>query len=138
LRLVKNLQLEKHVLFLNKFIDTEDLFKYLSAADVYITPYLNEAQITSGTLSYAVGVGLAVISTPYWHALELLAEGMGRLFNFNDSTRLTSSLTELLDKPDELKNSKEKHMIMAEKLPGRKRERSILHLLKKFLKPARR
>ncbi|MFN2128632.1 MAG: glycosyltransferase, partial [Anaerolineales bacterium] len=73
LRLVKNLQLEKHILFLNKFIDTEDLFKYLSAADIYITPYLNEAQITSGTLSYAVGVGSAVISTPYWHALELLA-----------------------------------------------------------------
>jgi glycosyltransferase involved in cell wall biosynthesis len=75
MRLVKNLQLEKHVLFLNEFIDEQDLFKYLYACDIYITPYLNEAQITSGTLSYAVGVGAAVLSTPYWHAEELLERG---------------------------------------------------------------
>ena len=87
MRLVKSLQLEKHVVFLNEFIDEQDLFKYLYASDIYITPYLNEAQITSGTLSYAVGVGSAVISTPYWHAAELLAEGRGRLFNFNDSNK---------------------------------------------------
>ncbi|MFC2113016.1 glycosyltransferase family 4 protein [Bacteroidota bacterium] len=108
LRLVKSLQLEKHVLFLNEFIDTQDLFKYLSAADIYITPYLNEAQITSGTLSYAVGVGSACISTPYWHASELLAEGRGRLFNFNDSTRLGSIITELFDNPEKLVELKRK------------------------------
>ncbi len=108
LRLVKSLQLEKHVLFLNEFIDTQDLFKYLSAADIYITPYLNEAQITSGTLSYAVGVGSACISTPYWHASELLAEGRGRLFNFNDSTSLGSIISELLDNPEKLVELKRK------------------------------
>ena len=108
MRLVKNLHLEKHVMFLNEFIDTQDLFKYLSASDVYITPYLNETQITSGTLSYAVGVGSAVISTPYWHAEELLAEGRGRYFNFNDSSSLSSVLTELLGKPEELKELKRK------------------------------
>ena len=102
MRLVKSLQLEKHVMFLNEFIDKRDLLKYLSASDVYITPYLNEAQITSGTLSYAVGVGSAVISTPYWHAEELLAEGRGRFFNFNDSNSLSCTLTELFDKPEEL------------------------------------
>jgi glycosyltransferase involved in cell wall biosynthesis len=85
-----------------------DLFKYLSATDIYITPYLNEAQITSGTLSYAIGVGSAVISTPYWHAAELLADGRGRLFNFNDSDELTSILIELLDNPDELNMLKSK------------------------------
>jgi glycosyltransferase involved in cell wall biosynthesis len=108
MRLVKNLQLEKHVVFLNEFVDVNDLFKYLSATDIYITPYLNEAQITSGTLSYAVGVGSAVISTPYWHASELLADGRGSLFNFNDSDELTSVLSTLLDNPDELNILKSK------------------------------
>ena len=107
-RLVKKLHLEEHVIFLNKFIDEQDLFKYLCASDIYITPYLNEAQITSGTLSYAIGVGSAVISTPYWHASELLAEGRGRLIDFNDSDGLTSTLTELLDKPEVLKEIRKK------------------------------
>ena len=70
------------------------------ASDIYVTPYLNEAQITSGTLSYAVGVGTAVVSTPYWHATELLADGRGILFNFNDSYELSFILLELLDKPE--------------------------------------
>ncbi len=102
MRLVKSLQLEKNVFFLNEFIGEQDLFKYLCASDIYITPYLNEAQITSGTLSYAIGVGSAVISTPYWHAVELLAEGRGKLFNFYDSDGLSTLLTGLLDHPEEL------------------------------------
>jgi len=108
LRLVKSLHLEQHVIFLNEFINEQDLFKYLYACDIYITPYLNESQITSGTLSYAVGVGSAVISTPYWHAEELLAEGRGLLFNFNDSKKLTSLLIRLIKHPEELKMLKEK------------------------------
>src|SRR6267154_1013320 len=82
-RLIQNLNLTNHVLFLNEFIDQQELFKYLAACDVYITPYLNEAQITSGTLSYAMGSGCAVLSTPYWYASALLANDRGRLFNFN-------------------------------------------------------
>ncbi|HUX95720.1 MAG TPA: glycosyltransferase family 4 protein [Bacteroidales bacterium] len=101
--LVKSLNLDKHVVFLNEFMNQKELFKYLSASDIYITPYLNEAQITSGTLSYAVGTGSAVVSTPYWHATELLADGRGRLFNFNDSDDLSTILMELLDNPDMLK-----------------------------------
>jgi len=108
LRQVKNLQLENHVTFLNEFIDERELFKYLYACDIYITPYLNEAQITSGTLSYAVGVGAAVLSTPYWHAAELLAKGRGRLFNFNDPDGLAEMLTELLEHPEELSELKNK------------------------------
>jgi glycosyltransferase involved in cell wall biosynthesis len=108
LRLVKNLQLENHVLFLNEFIGEQELFKYLYACDIYITPYLNEAQITSGTLSYAVGVGAAVLSTPYWHAAELLESGRGRLFPFNDSDELAKTLTQLFDKPEELNQLKNK------------------------------
>jgi hypothetical protein len=102
MRMVKTLQLEKNVVFLNEFIGEEDLFKYLCASDIYITPYLNEAQITSGTLSYAVGVGSAVISTPYWHAEELLGDGRGILFDFNDSDGLSDTLTSLFDHPEEL------------------------------------
>ena len=107
-RLVNSLKLEKHVLFLNEYVDQEELFKYLSAADIYVTPYLNEAQITSGTLAYAIGAGTAVISTPYWHASELLAEGRGRLFNFHDSDELSRIFLELLDKPEALKNLRKK------------------------------
>jgi glycosyltransferase involved in cell wall biosynthesis len=106
--LVKTLNLRDHVIFLNEFIAQKELFKYLSASDIYITPYLNEAQITSGTLSYAVGVGSAVISTRYWHASELLAEGRGRFFNFNDSDELSGILLELLDNPVELKTLRKK------------------------------
>jgi glycosyltransferase involved in cell wall biosynthesis len=101
-RMVKTLKLENHVFFLNEFVEQKELFKYLSASDIYITPYLNEAQITSGTLSYAIGVGSAVISTPYWHAAELLSDGRGMLFNFNDSDELSTILTELLDNPEML------------------------------------
>jgi glycosyltransferase involved in cell wall biosynthesis len=103
LRLVKHLGLEKHVLFMNEFIHEKELFQYLRAADIYITPYLNKAQITSGTLSYAVGAGAAVLSTPYWHAEELLAEERGRLFDFNDDQGLSQTLLELLDEPGKLR-----------------------------------
>jgi len=101
--LVKSLNLQKHVLFINEFIQQEELIKYLCASDIYITPYHNEAQITSGTLSYAIGAGSAVISTPYWHAAELLANNRGRLFPFKDSERLSEILLQLLDNPAELR-----------------------------------
>ncbi len=106
--LIKNLNLGDHVLFLNEFVDQQDLFKYLAATDVYITPYVNEAQITSGTLAYALGVGCAVLSTPYWYATELLAEGRGRLFGFHDSDALATILLELFDNPGQLKTLQEK------------------------------
>lgn len=99
-QLVDELQLKKNVIFIDKFADEEELFKYLYATDIYITPYLNEAQITSGTLAYAVGVGCPVVSTPYWHAAELLENNKGVLFDFNDSGQLADILIDLLDNPD--------------------------------------
>jgi len=134
LRLVKNLQLEKHVLFLNEFIDEQNLFKYLYACDIYITPYLNEAQITSGTLSYAVGVGAAVLSTPYWHAAELLAKGRGRLFGFNDSGELAESLTELFDKPEELNELKNRAGEYGQKITWPKTGEKYLAISEKLAK----
>ena len=77
----------EHVVFRDQFVTTEELCGYLQAADIFVSPYLNEAQVTSGALSYAMGAGAAVVSTPYWHAQELLADGRGRLFPFGDTRR---------------------------------------------------
>lgn len=85
-----------HLAFINKFVAEEELIDYLTAAEIYVTPYHNEAQITSGTLSYAVGAGAAVVSTPYWHATELLANNRGKLFDFKDAAALADIVNELL------------------------------------------
>ncbi|MEZ6193944.1 MAG: glycosyltransferase family 4 protein, partial [Phycisphaerales bacterium] len=86
-----------HVEFVNKFVELDELVEFLGAADVYVTPYLNEAQITSGTLAYALGTGKATVSTPYWHAQELLAEGRGKLVPFADSKSLAAAVNHLFD-----------------------------------------
>lgn len=96
-RLVEELHLEQNVRFHNRFVTKAELSNYLAVTDLYISPYPNRAQITSGTLAYALGAGKAVVSTPYWHAEELLAEGRGRLFPFGDSDRLADQVNELLD-----------------------------------------
>ena len=102
-QLIKTLNLRDHVLLLNEFVEEKELFKYLAACDIYITPYINEAQITSGTLTYAMGSGCAVVSTPYWHAAELLTEDKGYLFDFKDENALAKVLKKLLGKPDLMK-----------------------------------
>src|ERR1700743_3489261 len=83
--LASQLGVSQNLSFINKFVTEEELIQYLTACEIYVTPYLNEAQITSGTLSYAVGSGAAVVSTPYWHAQELLDNNRGRFFDFTAS-----------------------------------------------------
>jgi glycosyltransferase involved in cell wall biosynthesis len=100
-REAEKLGVRDHVVFRDQYVTTEDLWSYLQAADVFVSPYLNEAQVTSGALSYAMGAGAAVISTPYWHASELLADDRGRLFPFGDGTALAETVISLMDSPDE-------------------------------------
>lgn len=90
-----------HVSFIDAFVEHEELIDYLQAADIYATPYTNPAQITSGTLSYAVGVGKAVVSTPYVHATEILADGHGVLVEFGDSAGFARAINALLDSDEE-------------------------------------
>jgi len=94
--LAKKNKVEKSVIFYNRFVELEELKEFIGAADLYITPYLNEAQITSGTLAYAFGAGKAVVSTPYWHAAELLADDRGVLVPFGDSSAIGHAVCGLL------------------------------------------
>ena len=106
-KLAAKMGVSDHLAFINKFVSEEELINYLTAAEIYVTPYHNEAQITSGTLSYAVGAGSAVVSTPYWHAAELLANKRGRLFDFKDSEALANIVNELLERDHTLNELKQ-------------------------------
>jgi len=94
--LAKKNKIEKNVIFYNDFVELENLKEFIGAADLYITPYLNEEQITSGTLAYTFGAGKAVVSTPYWHAAELLAEDRGVLVPFRDARAIAREVIALL------------------------------------------
>ncbi|QCI67428.1 glycosyltransferase family 4 protein [Phreatobacter stygius] len=87
---------ENHVVFLDRFVDQATLLEFIAMCDVYVTPYLNEAQMTSGTLAYSFGLGKAVVSTPYWHAQELLSEGRGILVPFGDAKAIGREIAGLL------------------------------------------
>src|SRR5438094_4400741 len=95
-RLAKKNKIQKNVIFYNRFVELEELKEFIGAADLYITPYLNEAQVTSGTLAYTFGAGKAVVSTPYWHAAELLAEERGVLVPFGDPGAIAREVIALL------------------------------------------
>ncbi len=97
--LVKRLRLEKHVRFVNQYVSQDQLIRYLQATDIYITPYVNRNQITSGTLAYALGAGKAVISTPYLYAAEALAEGRGLLAEFGNPKSFARCVRLLLEEP---------------------------------------
>ena len=94
---MRKLDIGEHVIFQNRFVELKELCEFLGIADIYVTPYLEEAQITSGTLAYAMGTGKAVISTPYWYATEMLAEGRGRIVPFNNPDAMAEQIIGLLD-----------------------------------------
>jgi hypothetical protein len=96
-RLVRDLDVGDHVIFHERYVELTELCEFLGAADVYVTPYLNEEQIVSGTLAYAMGAGKAVVSTPYWYASEMLSEGRGCVVPFGDTARLADAVIESLE-----------------------------------------
>jgi len=100
-RRVNELGLSENVIFQNRFVEIKELCEFLGAADIYITPYLNEAQIVSGTLAYAMGAGKAIISTPYWYAREMLSDGRGRIVPFKDSEAIAAEVIHLFDNETE-------------------------------------
>jgi glycosyltransferase involved in cell wall biosynthesis len=95
--LAKELGVEREVVFHNRFVSPREMAALVGSADIYITPYCHEAQAVSGTLAYAMGAGKAIISTPYWHAAELLDDGRGALVPFGDSDAIAVAAIELLD-----------------------------------------
>jgi len=132
--LAAELNVADHLVFLNRFVEEEELINYLTAADIYITPYFNEAQITSGTLSYAVGAGAAVVSTPYWHAQELLDNNRGRLFNFKDDIGLAEIVNQLLENPTKLNALKNNAYQYGLQLRWPKIGKSYIQLIEKAIK----
>ena len=105
---VRGLGIEEHVVFLDRFVDQATLLDFISMCDIYVTPYLNEAQMTSGTLAYSFGLGKAVVSTPYWHAQELLAQGRGVLVPFGESAAIATQIAGLLT-DDTRRNAMREH-----------------------------
>jgi glycosyltransferase involved in cell wall biosynthesis len=97
LKMAKTLGVSGHVKFHNRFLSKPELYNYLQATDVYITPYPSPNQVSSGTLSYALAAGKAVVSTPYLHAKEALDNGRGMLCNFNDSASIAEKVTEIIE-----------------------------------------
>ena len=103
-QLVKERGLEQHVDFVDEYLTQTQIVDYLLASDVYVTPYLDPNQITSGTLAYALGAGKAIVSTPYAHALEVLAQGRGLLVPFRSDVRLADAISSILVDPDAKRN----------------------------------
>jgi len=97
--LAKEMGVESQVIFHNHFVSPEEMVEFIGAADIYITPYRHEAQVVSGTLAYALGAGKAIISTPYWHAIELLDDRRGALVPFQNPGAIAQKTIELLDTP---------------------------------------
>src|SRR5512133_611361 len=107
-RLAEDRGVKEHVIFYNRFVSLDDLKEFIGATDIYLTPYLNEAQITSGTLAYVFGAGKAVVSTPYWHAQELLADGRGILVPFRDPHAIAEGVCRFLDDSEHMRATREK------------------------------
>ncbi|WP_048139592.1 MULTISPECIES: glycosyltransferase family 4 protein [unclassified Methanosarcina] len=105
---VSELGLENNVMFHDKFVKKEELCNYILASDIYASPYLSREQIVSGALTYAIGMGKAIVSTPYWYAQEMLSDNRGLLVDFGDTAGFKNSLLYLIENPDECENMRRK------------------------------
>jgi len=130
---VKKLGIEDNVIFMNRYVSLEQLFKYICVSDIYVTPYLDEKQITSGTLAYALGAGKLIISTPYWYAQELLADNKGKLVPFKDSNALAEAINNCLDNPDQMAKIKENSYQFGRKMIWKEVARQYIRLFEEVL-----
>lgn len=124
----KELGVNHHVKFLNRFLAKPELYNYLQATDVYITPYVSPNQVSSGTLSYALAVGKAVVSTPYLHAKEALGEGRGVFCRFNDSESIAEKVTDVIENKPLRKSLEHKAYVYSRKFTWPKVAKRYLNL----------
>jgi glycosyltransferase involved in cell wall biosynthesis len=137
-RMVRELELEQHVFFHDQFVSLKQLTEYLQATDIYITPYLSKTQIVSGSLAYASGSGIPVLSTPYWYAEDLLSNGEGALFPFGDSEKLETLLVEMLENPEQLMSIRQKALQQGRQMVWPSVGRQYLELFQSVLLEDRR
>jgi len=126
--LAAQLGMQDHVRFIDAFLGDGDLLDRLQAADIYLTPYLGREQVTSGTLAYALAMGRPVVSTPYIHAEEALADGIGRLVPFGDAEGISAALGELLDDPDRLATQARRIWRMARSTIWQENARNVMDI----------
>ncbi|GAB4477833.1 MAG: glycosyltransferase family 4 protein [Anaerolineales bacterium] len=119
-RLAQELGVQEHVIFFNQFVDLPKLVQFIGAADIYITPYLNREQIVSGTLAYTLGAGKAILSTPYYYATELLADGRGMVIPFNDPRAIEERIIWLLDHEEERHAMRKRAYLYSQEMIWRK------------------
>jgi len=105
---VSELGLDKNVVFHDKFVEKEELGNYIMASDIYVSPYLSREQIVSGALTYAIGMGKAIVSTPYWYAQEMLSDNRGLLVDFRDTDGFKKSLLYLIENPEKCNTMRKK------------------------------
>jgi glycosyltransferase involved in cell wall biosynthesis len=98
--IISELEIENNVVFHDKFVEKKELCNYILASDIYASPYPSKEQVVSGTLTYAIGMGKAIISTPYWYAEEMLSDNLGLLVDFGDSEGFKKSLLYLIENPE--------------------------------------
>jgi glycosyltransferase involved in cell wall biosynthesis len=125
--MARELGVEREVIFHNRFFSPREMASLVGSADIYITPYSNEAQAVSGTLAYALGAGKAIISTPYWHAAELLDDGRGTLVPFGDPAAIATAAIELLDNDAKRNAMRKRAYLYARKMVWNRVAQSYMH-----------
>jgi glycosyltransferase involved in cell wall biosynthesis len=125
--LARELGVEREVIFHNRFFSPEEMASLVGSADIYITPYCHEAQAVSGTLAYAMGAGKAIISTPYWHAVELLNDGRGTLVPFEDPAAIAAAAIDLLDNDAERHAMRKRAYLYARRMVWNRVAQSYMH-----------
>jgi|YNPNPStandDraft_1061719.scaffolds.fasta_scaffold00725_15 glycosyltransferase involved in cell wall biosynthesis len=128
-RRARELGVEEHLIFHNRFVSLQELCEFLGAADIYVTPYLEKEQIVSGTLAYALAAGKATVSTPYWYAEEMLSNGRGRIVPFRDSHALAAAVIDLLDNEVERHAMRKRAYTFSRKMVWKEVARRYMELL---------